>query len=44
MPIIRKIMKNLAAQYGKKKGKNVYYALEAEGKLDKAKKTVAGRK
>ena len=44
MPIVRKIMKSLAKEYGAKKAKNVYYALENMGKLDKAKKTVAGRK
>lgn len=26
-------MKNMKSEYGEKKGKNVYYALESEGKM-----------
>lgn len=45
MPVIRKIMQNLIKEYGSaKKAKNVYYGMEASGKLDKAKKIIAGRK
>lgn len=36
MPIKRKMMKNLKKEYGEKKGKEVYYALE--NKLTKRKK------
>lgn len=31
MPIVQKLMDKLVAQYGEKKGKQVYYAMEAEG-------------
>lgn len=32
MPIVEKLMNNLTARYGPEKGRNVYYAMEAEGK------------
>lgn len=37
MPVNRKKMKSLKEQYGKEKGKDVYYALEMKAKK-KAKK------
>jgi hypothetical protein len=40
MPVNRKKMKNLKEEYGTKKGKNVYYALETKAKQKtKAKKS-----
>lgn len=44
MPVIRDIMRALVKEYGKEKAKDVYYGLENSGKLDKAKKTIEGRK
>lgn len=32
MPIVQALMDSLVARYGKAKGENVYYAMEAEGK------------
>jgi len=32
MPIVQSLMDKLVAQYGAEKGKQVYYAMEAEGK------------
>lgn len=32
MPVVKKLMDNLTAQYGKGKGERIYYAMEAEGK------------
>jgi len=37
-------MAALKKRYGAKKGKSIYYAMENEGKLKKAKRTVARRK
>ena len=34
MPIIRSMMANMTKQYGAKKGKNVYYAVEAQKKKE----------
>lgn len=39
MPINRKKMAALKKEYGKEKGKNVYYALEQKAKKEKKKKT-----
>lgn len=39
MPIVEKIMGNLKKQYGKKKGKSIYYALENLGKIKPKRKT-----
>ena len=44
MPIIKDVMRSLVKQYGPEKGKNVYYAMENSGKLDKARKTAAKKK
>lgn len=44
MPVVRKIMKSLVKQYGKKKAKKVYYGMETEGKLKKAMGTMARRR
>jgi len=33
MPVDRKLMKKLKAEYGPRKGERVYYALEAQGKI-----------
>jgi hypothetical protein len=33
MPIDKKLMKKLKAEYGPQKGERVYYALEAQGKI-----------
>lgn len=38
MPVNRKKMKKLKEEYGKEKGKRVYYALEQKEKKKKAKK------
>ncbi len=32
MPIIESLMADLVGRYGKKRGEDVYYAMEAEGK------------
>lgn len=32
MPVKKKMMKNLKKEYGTKKGKDVYYALETKAK------------
>ena len=32
MPIVQKLMDSLVAKYGKEKGKQVYYSMEATGK------------
>ena len=40
MPIVKKVMKNLKSEYGKDKGKSVYFAMENSGKLDSAKKAI----
>lgn len=32
MPVNRKMMKNMKAEYGKKKGEDVYYAMENKRK------------
>lgn len=37
MPIKRKMMNNLKKEYGKKKGEQVYYALENKKKKGKKK-------
>lgn len=37
MPINKKMMSALTSKYGKKKGKNVYYALEQKHKRKKSK-------
>lgn len=39
MPIKKKMMQNLKKEYGSKKGKDVYYALE-----NKKKKKLSGKK
>lgn len=33
MPINRKMMRNLKREYGAKKGEDIYYAMENEGKV-----------
>ena len=33
MPVNLKLMKNLKKQHGKNKGKNVYFGMEAKGKV-----------
>ena len=38
-----KVLKNLKNQYGAKKGKNVYYALQVKGKGGKGKKKWEGK-
>jgi len=40
MPVIRSMMLNLKKQYGKDKGKDVYYALEQKRKNLRSKKKV----
>ena len=32
MPIVQSLMDNLVRQYGKERGRSVYFAMEAEGK------------
>ncbi len=32
MPVVQSLMSNLVARYGKKRGEDIYYAMEAEGK------------
>lgn len=44
MPVIKDLMLKLAKEYGEKKGKEIYYAMENSGKLEKAKKTVEARR
>lgn len=33
MPVNRKIYNNLVKQYGEEKGRNVYYAMERQGRI-----------
>lgn len=39
MPVNQKVMRNLKKEYGAKKGKSVYYALENKGKIKPATKS-----